>query len=489
MSEWTSLAKNVLQDRYDLTSWNWSATAEDTYTGNALIEARVGLLLYPGQRAVIENPKGWFQKNAQVGTPIYGGNGIVYDPGLMPCMTFRTVPQAFGASALDITNNDWYIDPNRWFLKDWSITDLTLAGVDTRYGQYIDQARGTWLEVLRRIEWIPNEVAVKVDRAIGAGVMPTMIRTDLWTANYGPLPAWLESPYRQAAWNELCSLMGTLNRDVTVMNISLMQTEAKALAASSAFWNTVASLSGADLLDSKWRELMDGIRRYNVAVNTTRQSIERMKLITVKYPGAADPDQKMTITTLQVEIDGNVTQVRALVPESMLKILQQEGTNLGIAPVVLVAVGVAAIIAAAGVISIWVVEAEKTARKAMDLEHQLLMASEALAAEAFNREQEAILARQNELYALHDNGQIGPTEYNAEMAALNARAKEIGLELASRRAQNQTMAEAYSNDLNSLRASEVTGGIEQMKGMVMWGAIALGVIALTPMIWKRGFQK
>jgi hypothetical protein len=480
MSEWTSLAAGVFQKRYDLTAWQVGAKAEDTYRAGAIMEARLGVILYPGQSATVEYPPGWFAENSAVGTQLHDRRSS----RVLGCVSFRSIPQAFGLENLSVTNNDHYVDASRWFRKDWDLTTLVQAGMAPAYRDYLEIARRIWYKVLTTLEWIPNTIAVGVDRAINIGFLPSMVPTSAWQSAWGPLPSWLASPYRQAAWDALRNDLAVLNQDVSAASLALLANRAASLEASREFWDTIAKYTGVDAIASKWDELLAAVRRYNTAVRLGKDSLTRCRALLAANPGLYSAEQQAQVQYLAQQIDQDTAGARSIIPGSVSTALSQEGQSLGIAPVVAVGIGAAVVAGVTVVLLTWVSKAETTARQAMDMEQQLIMQAEQAANAAHAREQEAILARQRELDGLLDAGHITRVEYDQQMGVLQQRASVNNVALAQRRTQTKDLAAAHTANLDALRASQVSGGLMQIKGIAMWGALAAAVVVVGPGLMK-----
>lgn len=482
MSEWTTLAAQVFQHRYDMTAWTWSAKPEDTYRAGAIMEARLAMVLYPGWKASYEVKNGWFGENPGVGVPLNTG---AKSPRLLPCMSFRTIPDSLGARELDVSNNDDYVNTQKWFRKDWDLSDLTGAGMSSQYAGYLENARSVWYQILSRISWIPNTYAVSVDRAISMGVIPNMINTSIWQQNWGPLPSWLQNPYRQAAWNEMRGVLAELNQQVSASNMLALNQRALQLQSSREFWDKVAEYSGVDAIGNAWAKLTGGVKAFNKNVAVAKDSVTRSKALIAQNPTYFSSDQVATLDHLEGKIQEDINGIKSNIPGSILNALSQDGQALGIAPVVLISIGLGAVAAVTTVVITWVAVSEETARQAMEHEQALIMQAEKAANDAYIAEQEFILQRENELTAQKDAGQISPTEYETQMAQLRNRAEAAGIELSRRRQQTQDLAKAHSDNLNTLRASQVTGGLMQMKGMLMWGVLGVGLIIAGPTLVRR----
>lgn len=470
MSEWTALAAKVFDHRYEMTAWKWSAMPEDTYRANAIMEARLAMILYPGKQAAYEARQGWFGENPNVGMPLNSGR---QDPRILGGIIFRAIPSSMGADNLDITDNDKYADKQGWFRQDWDLSLLVRGGMHWQYQQYLTTARGIWFKILTELKWIPNDIAVKVDRAIGIGFLPRMLNTSIYQQQFGPLPQWLQSPYRQAAWNELVPLLGALNRDVSLANVASLEAQAKQLEASRQFWDAVAKYSGADLVAGEWQKFRNKIAQFNKDTQIARDSITRSRSLLATNPGLGDP---AVLQALEDEINNNVAGLRSQLPSSMLNALQDDGGGIGIAPVIVIAIGVAVIAAAAVTATTWVVMAEETARRAMEYEQELAMAAEDAANTAYANEQEFILAQEADLQAKLDAGAISPTEYDQKMAELRQRASANDINLTRRRAQTKDIMDAHHKNLAQLKPKGFGEALTEMKGILMWSV--LGVVAI-----------
>lgn len=482
---WTTVAARVFQDRYDKTAWKWSSQPEDTYRSGAILEARLGMILYPSQRATLAGTgqqAGWFVVNPNVGVQLKGGGR---DPRALPCLVFRTIPEAFGARQLDITDNDDYVDTGAWYRQDWDLADLQAAGMSAEYRAFLEQAKALWYRILSELAWVPNTVAVRVDRAIAAGLLPQMVDTSVWQAQKGPLPDWLSDPYRQAAWNELRDDLGDLNAQVSAVNLRDLNHKAQVLRSSREFWDKVATYSGADKLESMWKKIVQGTKAFNTNIEVGRDAVRRMKALVKNHPGAFTQSQEAKVAEIELKIEREVQGARSAMGPSILQALGKDGHGLGIAPIIVIGLGVAALAAAATIITTWVVQAEKTARLAMDHEQELLMTAEKAAAQAHAERQASIIQRQNELYELRDAQRISPQEFAQQMQQLEDEARANDLSLTQRRDQTRDISQAHAKNLNDLRKSEVTGGLAQMGNITMWAALGVGALFIGPAIARR----
>ena len=475
MSEWTSLASKVLQHRHELAS-GWTTKPENIYRGNSILEARLASVLFSG--GAYEAPNGNFAINWSIGTP----TGTGRDPRILPLIIFRSIPSSLGAANLDVPYDEYLKD--KWFRKDWSYPDLVPEGMHWTYQQFLDRAKRLWYKILTELPWVPNTIAVKVDRAIQIGMLPRMLTTPVWRAQFGPLPSWLQSPYRQAAWDELVSVLGVLNRDVSSANIEGLKAEADRLEANRQFWDSVAKYSGVDLIAEQWAKLKAKVREFKISTGVARDTVNRLKAMQAADPGGYTGDQRAQVQALEQEISQNVAGIRSQMPSSILSALQDEGDALGIAPLVAIGIGAAIIAAAAGVAVAWASQANATARKAMDLESEFLAQAEASADEAFSREQESILAEEANTQQLYDSGEISQTDYNNRMGNLQSRRQSNMAALAQRRAQTQDILATHHQNMATLQ-KEAGGTLANMKGIIKWGVLGVGLLMVGPSLIRR----
>jgi hypothetical protein len=427
--------------------------------------------------------------NHTVGVPLHSG---IKDSRALTCLTFRTIPDQMGARRLDITDNDDYLDTGAWYRNNWDLSDLVAAGMEPQYREFLEQARNLWYKILTELSWVPNSVAVATDRAISAGFLPQMVATSIWQSQYGPLPGWLESPYRQAAWNELRDDLGDLNQQVSAANLQKLNARAASLRGSREFWDKVATYSGVDKLGQMWTNFKAKVQTFNTKTEVARDAVVRMKALVGKNPEYFTQEQQAKVTEIAAQAESNVEQLKGRLGSAVLRALADDGQDLGalgVAPIVLIGLGVAAMAAATAIITTWVVQAEKTARLAIDHEHELLMTAEKAAAAAHKARQDAILAREQELHELRAQNKISPSEFQAQMAQLEERARANEVDLARRREQNTDIAQAHAKSMDALRKSEVTGGLAQMGNIAMWGALGVGALILGPPIVRAMSKK
>lgn len=477
MSEWTSLANQVLQHRYDLASY-WSDKQQNTLQANQVLEARLATVLFPG--SMIENPQGSFSPNWKVGVTLASG---AKDPRMLPGIIFRPIPTSLGAQDLNIPYGQYLED--RWFRRDWSYLDLVAAGMSSAYASFLDQARALWVKILGQLAWVPNTIAVKVDRAISMGMMPRMLNTSIYEQQFGPLPEWLQSPYRQAAWNEMVSVLGQLNKDVSAANLEQLRAEAVRLQASREFWDQVASWSGADLMERKWRELQDKVFEFKQATKVGREAVARMRAMVAQNPQGFTQEQVQALDVVDGEIQANVDGIKSQTPSSILQALERDGVALGVAPVIIIAIGVSVIAAAATVVVYWAGQANETARKAMNLENDFLMQADASADAAFAQEQAYILEQERETQALYDAGEMSQADYNNRMSNLAARRERNLANLANRRAQTQVMLQTHHQNLQELQDAANSGILGRFGSILMWGTLGMGMLFFGPKLARR----
>lgn len=479
MSEWTSLAAKVLDHRYDKASY-WSSVPENEYRANPIMEARLATVLFPG--GAYESPAGSFAFNWNTGTQTERGK----DPRILPLIIFRTVPSSLGANNLTVPYDEY--QKAKWFREDWSYPDLVPEGMHWTYRQFLDRAKRLWYKILTELPWVPNTIAVKVDRAIQIGMLPRMLTTQVWQSQFGPLPTWLQSPYRQAAWNELVAVLGTLNKDVSSANVQALNTEADSLEASREFWDAIAKYSGADMVASKWAELKRSLRAFNSHTKVSRETLARCDAIIRSNPNLFTDQQKATVAALESETQNNVAGLKSDLPSPILAALGDDGEGIGAVAAVIIGLGVAVIISAAAIVVAYMNAAQDTARLAIKTETELLATMEAEASEAYKMEISTIVQEEQNARNLRDMGQITQADYDQRMAALTERREDANAQLALRRAQSNVLVEDHhrrSKELTDAANEAGAGFLANAKGILMWGVLGIGLVMAGPTIMRR----
>lgn len=486
---WISVARAVFKSRYELTSsWYQAAKTIDTYAFGPVQEARGWEYLYPG--SVINQPTGYFRTQRTGAMPTFNGNNqpgsVVYE-GFM----FRTLPPDLGADNLLITKS-MMGDPDSWVQKDWTLDQLVSIGADAAYAQLLRDYVAMIDKLWSKVTWLPREVLPKIKYLVfNVGMTPVILSaSDMADPNnFGIyLPRWLNTPERQAAWNDFASDFQVMTTKLNQANLAAARKTALLVQANTAKWERIAKWSGADFIAQKWAALSNAIRSLNQSATQVGDSAKRVGAMLASTPGAFTSAQKQKLNQLVNQQENIRSEAKKSLSGPLMEALVGEGqgiAGLGIAPVVIIAIGVTTIAAATTTILGYAKIMETTRREIFQLEAEMLKQQTAFNQEQLSQVTGSIEQRRQQLRELFDQGLMTQQNYDHQMKQLAQEQQMASSQFLSTQKLNQDMASQFNQDAKKASQSSVVALMSQFKWMGLAAAAIIGTIYIAPRVAKK----
>lgn len=473
MSDYTAVAAQVLQSRYDQSSY-WSNTWQNTIRVNDMVQARIASILRPGS---IYNEGGRFgYKN--IGTfPSGQPRGITELSG----MYFRLPTLGWESKTIPYTD---YLTPNAWFRTDWRITDLQQAGLSIQYIALVGKARRIYKQIADKLEWIPKNLSNQWDAVMGAGGLPVM-RPLSYFRDAGEYPAFLSTEGRRAAWEQIRQGLVSIQQEVSAANLAKLDQEATVLEANTDFWDQVARWSGVDLVQAAFDKLKSKVVEFNKNQGDAEQAIQRTEALMNQTPAAFNTEDHQKLDAIKQRAQEQKAGAKAALDGPVMQALVSDGMQIGIAPVVLIVIGVSVVAGATVTLTTFVVMSETTKRMAIEAEAEALKRRDDFDAQVFTSRTGSIDARIAELQEQLDAGHISKDNYDNQVSALERERNQVQADLMVRRQQTQ----AQLNDLNQHHKDVLNTGfvsaLSNIKGIAMFAALGAVAIVVVPRLLKK----
>jgi hypothetical protein len=478
MSAYTDLIRSLLKARYWYSKSTTIALPADSFSPFEVVRIRISTFLHPGSVA-----------HTQQGDPVYQtpafSSGVAMPPTYFEGVNFGIPTMGYWAGAID---NDEYLDTNKWFNRDYTYEDLRSGGLNGQAVDAIYRAYTLIQELANRLEWIPNSVISKWKQAVLAGGVPYLWNSRVLSQQAGggavPWPSWINTPGRQAAWDAVSTLFDPLHKDFNAVGWALYNQEASRIASDVQFWSTVSQWSGVDALMSQWEKLKGLVRDFNAQKRIAEDSLRQCDALIAAAPGAFTPQQKSAPGVLRAELDSLTQQAKATTAP-LKPALEQDAVTLGIAPVVLIAVGVAVVAGATTALISYVTVIQNTTRLSNEQLREFTTTRELYDNRMHEQEISSIRAREQELADLYRRGMISLDEYNKGMSTLSARADAANVQLLKSREQTTQAAVALNDALKKTQESGAGDLFSGAKWIAIAGAVGLSAVFVVPRLMRR----
>ncbi len=199
------------------------------------------------------------------------------------------------------------------------------------------------LRIQNTLDWAPRTLFGSASAMMDRQAFPLL---NAYRPYFGVIPvsrpSWLQDQFHLDAWYKIADAYAPLEKAFAAKQLALVRQEGERLATNAAFWDTVAKYSGAAYLQKVWGDFWEAVGALKAQQKAAKVALDVATEIVIKYGSRLPANLVQDLKNNQAQYAAVTAKAKSLI--APLGATVQKEAGLGLAPMIIAGIAVAAVV-------------------------------------------------------------------------------------------------------------------------------------------------